>query len=74
MIVTLKFNLPEERFEHECAIHGSDWRSIVCEVNMLLRNKLKYGHEYKTADEALEAVQTALWDECHETGLDPWSE
>jgi len=71
---TMTFNLPEERYEYACAIHGADWKSIVYEVSMFLRNKLKHGHEYKTADEALEAVKAELWEECNASGLDPWSE
>lgn len=71
---TLNFKLPEETPEYKDAIHGGDWKSIVYEVSMFLRNKLKHGHEYKTADEALEAVRDALWDECKENNLDPWQD
>lgn len=72
--VTISFNLPEEAHEHKDAIHGADWKGIVYELSTLLRNKLKYGHEYKTADEALEAVRDALWEECRENNLDPWAD
>jgi hypothetical protein len=70
--VTISFNLPEERYEHENAIRGADWRNIVYELTVFLRNKLKYGHEYKSADEALEDVRKTLWDECNSNHLDPW--
>ncbi len=69
---TLSFSLPEERAEHFDAIHGGDWRNVVYELSMFLRNALKHGHEYKTADDALEAVKTKLWDECNDSHLDPW--
>lgn len=69
---TISFTLPEEHDEHQAAIHGQDWKHIVYEVSMFLRNKLKYGHEFKSADEALEAVRTHLWDECNDYKLDPW--
>lgn len=70
--VTLTFSLPEESDDHKCALHGQDWRSIVFDVAMDLRNDLKYGHKFNTADEALEAVKTRLWDYCRDFGLDPW--
>jgi hypothetical protein len=72
--VTMTFTLPEELYEHNCALRGADWKSIVYEVSMFMRNKLKHGHEYKSADEALEAIKTALWDECSASGLDPWED
>lgn len=71
---TLNFKLPEEQYEYKNAIHGGDWKSIVYEVSMFLRNKLKYGHEFKDANEALEAVRDELWNECKDANLDPWSD
>ena len=72
--VTLTYNLPEEQYEYGCSMHGSDWKDIVYEVSMFLRTKLKYGHEYKSIDAALEATRDLLWDACKERSLDPWSE
>jgi hypothetical protein len=71
---TLTFNLPEEQGEYADAVHGGGWRSIVYNVSIMLRNALKYGHSYKSADEALEAIRTHLWDECKARNLDPWSD
>ncbi len=71
---TLTFNLPEEQLEYRTAVHASDWKGVVWEVSMFLRNKLKHGHEFKTADEALEAVRDELWNECKDNNLDPWTD
>lgn len=71
---TLTFNLPEEYREHSCAVHGAEWKDIVYEISMFLRNKLKHGHEYKTANEALESIKELLWAECSANGLDPWED
>ena len=71
---TLSFTLPDEQYEYACATHGADWKDVVYELSMLLRNALKHGHEYKTADAALGAVRDRLWEECKEYGLDPWGE
>jgi hypothetical protein len=72
--VTITFNLPEESSEHKAAIRGADWKGIAYDIAFDLRNQLKYGHQFKTANEALEAIQTSLWDHCREAGLDPWED
>lgn len=72
--ITMTFTLPEERSEHASALHGADWKGVVYEVSMFLRNTLKYGHEYKSADAALEAVKEKLWTECNDNNLDPWED
>lgn len=70
----LEFNLPEESYEYKNAVNGSTWHGIVYEVDMFMRNSLKHGHTFKSADEALEAVREKLWDECKADGVDPWSD
>ena len=70
--IVMTFNLPEERYEHECALRGEAWKSIVYELSMFLRNALKHGHTYKSADEALEAIKAELWQTCQDENLDPW--
>lgn len=60
MKAILEFNLPEETIEHLLALHGADY-SIVCqELDERLRGWLKYGHEFKTIEEALESVRNEL--------------
>jgi len=71
---TLAFSLPEERVEYACALHGAEWKSIVYGLDSFLRDALKYGHAYKTADEALRDVRDALIAFCKDSNLDPWSD
>ena len=66
----LKFNLPEENNEYQKAINGASWAHVVWELDeAFLRNCLKYGHEYKSADEALEAVRDKLRELMEENDL-----
>lgn len=69
---TLTFNLPDEQYDYQNATNGGKWHGIAYDISMFLRNKLKYGHDYKTADEALEAVKSEFWDLCQAENLDPW--
>lgn len=40
--VTLTFNLPEERKDFDLATHAFALRSVLSELDNLLRNKIKY--------------------------------
>lgn len=73
-IVKLEYKLPEETYAFNAATHGAKWRSVVYELANELRTKTKYGHEYKTADDALEGIKDFLWTELHDEGLDPYEE
>lgn len=66
---TLTFSLPEERCEYNDAVNGVVWKSILVELAERLRSDLRYGHTYKTPDEALETIQKALFDGCNDEGL-----
>ncbi len=63
MKATLEFTLPDEREEHLVAVHAENLYFALYEIDGQLRNWLKHGHEFKTADEALEAVREFLNDE-----------
>lgn len=64
-----KFDLPEEQTECHACEHAMDWSLLAEDMDNWLRNKLKYGHEFKDADEALEAARTFLHDSLAESGL-----
>ena len=66
---TLVFNLPEEREDHLCAVNAFKWKSVVSDLDNHLREQLKYGHSFKTPDEALEKTRQALFDILNEEGL-----
>jgi hypothetical protein len=42
---------------------------VLWEIDQNLRNSLKHGHEYKTADEAMEKMRELIGQEMSERGL-----
>lgn len=66
MKAILEFNLPEEEYEHDLALHGSDWQNIVAQLHMDIRNARKHGHSYDDADAVLDDV----WNTIHYAMMD----
>lgn len=60
MKAVLVFNLPEDSAEHLLALSGPGLSAVVDDLDNMLRGWLKYGHEFKDADSALQAVRDAL--------------
>jgi len=60
--VSIVFDLPEESNEYLITTHALDWALVACDIDTMLRVALKHGHQYESADEALEAVRKELWD------------
>lgn len=56
----LFFYFPDGECEYKIAVHAMDWALTVSDMDNFLREKLKYGHHYKTADDALEDVRNTL--------------
>ena len=56
----LEFDLPSEQEAYDDAVRGMVWRSVVHQLDEKLRGWIKYGHEFKTADEVLETVRREL--------------
>jgi len=56
----LKFKLPQDQNEFDIACKAMKWALTSWDLDQWLREKLKYGNEFKTADEALEAVRDEL--------------
>ena len=63
MKAILEFNLPEDQREFEIANQSKDMLCIIGNLEDALRSYLKYGHEFKTPEEALEAIRTRLHEE-----------
>jgi hypothetical protein len=63
MKATLEFNLPEDQREFEIANQSKDMLCIIGNLEDALRSYLKYGHQFKTPEEALEAIRTLLHEE-----------
>ena len=60
MKAKLEFDLPEENNEFKLAQRGSDYFGVIWDTLNFIRGCLKYGHQYKTPDEALEETRKQL--------------
>ena len=63
MKAILEFNLPEDRREYEMANQAPDMVAAIGHFEDRLRSYLKYGHDFKTPEEAIEAMRTLLYEE-----------
>lgn len=57
---TIKYKLPEEQIDFDLANKAGKWYSVLWDLDQYLRNKLKYGHNFKTGDKALEETRKHL--------------
>ena len=69
MTAQLTFNLPEESAEHKIALDGWKWRTVVDDLNNYLRSALKYGNDFKSANQALESTRERLFALMTEEGI-----
>lgn len=60
MKAILEFNLPEDADDFTLAKDGHGWYCAMFELDQWLRDRLKHGHEFKTADEALQGCRDML--------------
>lgn len=56
----LTYKLPEEKSDFNLASKSRDWCGTLWDLDNYLREKLKYGNDFKSADEALESVREYL--------------
>ena len=56
MRATITFNLPNEADEHQAAIDGSKWKSVVREIDNELRNNIKHGSKALTPQEIRDSL------------------
>lgn len=68
-IATLTFNLPEEDYEHRLAVDAWKWRGVVSNIAEEFRRVCKNGHDFKSANEAIEAMRAAFWANINEENL-----
>lgn len=60
MTATFTYTLPEERDEFRVACDAVEWKLAMVDVDTWLRNTRKYDHNFKSADEALDAARKEL--------------
>ena len=66
----LVFPLPSEENAFKIAVNAVEWALVSWNMEQWFRDKLKYGNEFKTADEALEAARTELREQVAHYHLD----
>lgn len=60
--VILEYNLPEEDNELKLAQRGHDYYCVIWDTLQEIRGYLKYGHNFKTVDDALEKIRDSLYE------------
>ena len=70
MTATLRFRLPDDRYEYECAYRGADYRSALDEIGEWLRRKVKYAEIPECAKAAFTEASEALWSIRSDHGLE----
>ena len=63
MKAILEFNLPEDQRKFEMANQAADMVAAIGHFEDGLRSYIKYGHEFKSANEALESIRALLHEE-----------
>lgn len=69
MTATLRFRLPDDQYEYECASRGADYRSALEEIAEWLRKKVKYSDASECAKTAFDQASEALWSIRSDHGL-----
>ena len=62
MKAILQFDLPEESVDHLWATHAHLLAATITYTMETTRSWLKHGHQFKTPEEAIEAVRALLSD------------
>lgn len=60
MKTIIEFNHPEDSQDLKIAQRGNEYYCIIFETLQEIRNYLKYGHQFKTVEEALEKIRETL--------------
>lgn len=59
--VTIQFDLPEEEREFRLASQAQNYHSALWDINEQLRSYEKYGHNFKTTEELLQAIRSHVF-------------
>ena len=69
MRAVLKFELPEEKYDFQCAVKGAAWKGLVNDLDETLRQELRHGEHDGAYNEALEYVRRVIVNECQNKDL-----
>jgi hypothetical protein len=68
---TLTFTLPEEQDEHDCALHGVEWRATASDMAEWLKRK-RDGNLSEEEDSAYAEARQYLFSILEQRGLALW--
>ena len=69
-VLTFDMEDPEDRAKFTYATKGEEFALVIWDfLNKDLRDWLKYGHEFKNAEDALEGARSTLLERLDEYGL-----
>jgi hypothetical protein len=57
MKAILEFDLPDEQLEFETATNAGKMKSLIWDFGEQLRSWDNYGHNFKTADDAIDGIR-----------------
>ena len=69
MKATLEFNLPDDKDEHQYAVHGIDWALALLAADQELRKWEKYGHDFKSPNDAIVEIRRLIREQCDDRNL-----
>lgn len=70
MEAVLKFKLPEDQEDFDNACKGSKYYNFMWDLSQILRDKLKHGHTYESADAVLEDLREIVCTAGNEVGVE----
>ena len=66
MNAQFSFNLPEEQETYDIFNQSGEMASALSEIYMFLRRVYKHGHNYQTADDAVNDIYTKFFEFCED--------
>jgi len=70
MKATLTFNLPDDQHEFDLAVHGSDFYSILFDLNNEMRSICKYEEHSDEVYDIVERLRNMLLQGTNRTGIE----
>lgn len=68
-IAILAYKIPEEDYEYEMAVSGGKYHRALYELHKEIRDKRKYGHDFKSIEECIEWMYDTINYEMNEAGI-----
>lgn len=59
-IVSIEFNLPEEKEEYEAAMNGASFHCVLSELDSHLRNEIKYMNHSESKEKIYQEIRDKL--------------